>query len=69
LLFDIFEPIDIYKKQLQAREQTHAGNAAHYHVCVKAVEAMAADVKIALRCCCSSIRSKPEKFHLSTSES
>lgn len=45
LLFDLFEPIDIYKKQLQAREQTHAGNVAHYHVCVKAVEAMAADVK------------------------
>jgi hypothetical protein len=45
LLFDLFEPINIYKKQLQAREQTHAENVAHYHVCVKAVEAMAADVK------------------------
>jgi hypothetical protein len=39
LLFDIlkFEHIDIYKKQLQAREQAHAGIVAQYHVCVKRI--------------------------------
>ena len=45
LMFDLFEPIDIYKKQIQAREQTHSENVAHYCVCVQKVEAMAADVQ------------------------
>ena len=45
LLFDVFEPIDIYKKQLQAREQTHAENVAHYRACVERVTAMHTDIK------------------------
>jgi hypothetical protein len=45
LLFDMFEPIDIYKKQLQARGQTHADNVAHYRACSAKVEAMRASVE------------------------
>ena len=45
LLFDVFEPIDIYKKQLQAREQTRAESVAHSRACVERVTAMHTDIK------------------------
>jgi hypothetical protein len=44
LMLDVFEPIDIYKKQLQSREQTHAQNMAHYHACRASLVQMQADV-------------------------
>jgi hypothetical protein len=33
LMLDVLEPIDIYKKQLQTRDQTHAQDMAQYHAC------------------------------------
>ena len=44
LMLDVFEPVDIYKKQLQSREQTHAQNMAHYHACRASLVQMPADV-------------------------
>jgi hypothetical protein len=32
-MLDVLEPIDIYKKQLQTRDQTHAQDMAQYHAC------------------------------------
>ena len=44
LMLDVLEPVDIYKKQLQTREQTHAQNMAQYHACRASLEHMQADV-------------------------
>ncbi len=44
LMLDVFEPVDVYKKQVQAREQTHAGNVSHYRACRTRLENMLADV-------------------------